>query len=144
MQRYENFALMISRNPSCLLHEGTPRHVSNRRIEYNTSHQYTEPYLLWRDVSQNLTQSLGVSAVRGTILVPSNGPPTCGMFQLSHWLQEGISNAVCHVTAGVTLCVLDQPIPLLPAEGHSSLLSVEMQYLFTGITSLQVLGPQKS
>ena len=133
MQWYENFALMLSRNPSCLLHEGTPRDVRKRRIEYSTF-QYTEPYLLWRDISQNLTQSLGVSAVTGTVLIPSNRPPTCGMFQLSHWLQEGISNAVCHVTAGVTLCVLDQPIHLFPTEGHSSLLSVEMQYLFTSIT----------
>ena len=31
-----------------------------------------------------------MSAVIGTVLVPSNGPPTCGMFQLSHWLQEDI------------------------------------------------------
>lgn len=85
-----------------------------------------------------------MSALTRTILVLFNGPPVCGIFQLSHGFQEGIGNAVCHVTARVTLCARNQFVHLLDAESHPSLVDVEVQNLFAGIAKaaeFETCGP---
>ena len=85
-----------------------------------------------------------MSALTRTILVLFNGPPVCGIFQLSHGFQEGIGNAVCHVTARVTLGAHNQFVHLLDAESHPSLVDVEVQNLFAGIAKaaeFETCGP---
>ena len=96
--------------------------------------QYVKPYLFWRDFSQRLAQCMWVSAVAGTVLVPPHEPPVRGVFQLSHGLQEGISNAVSHVAARVTLRLFGQPIHLLAGESHPCLVNMEMDDLFASIS----------